>query len=153
MTRIAYSRNFWGMFMSFEWDDRYSVADDQINHQHKQLFRLVNQFLSANGKSELLKCADALFDYTQIHFAYEESLMLKCNFPEYAQHVIAHQQLIARLVAQRSHISGDSMDKLELENVMKHWALVHIAKADTKLAEYLIAGETKRSDLTQSSAL
>jgi hemerythrin len=135
------------MRMSIDWDDRFNIADDQINHQHKQLFRLANRFLAASSKAELLECADGLFDYTRSHFAYEEALMLKINFPEYAQHVAAHQHLIDRLVALQSHISGDSLDKLELENFMKHWALFHIPKADARLADYLSDGETQRGPL------
>lgn len=137
--------------MSIDWDDRFNIGDDQINHQHQQLFRLANRFLQAAGKQELLDCAEGLFEYTRSHFAYEEALMLKHHFPELAQHVIAHKQLIARLEDLRSHISGDSLDKLELENFMKHWALFHIPKADARLAEYLGYGDTLRADLPPSS--
>jgi len=133
--------------MAIEWDDRYNIADAQINHQHQHLFRLANRFLVAQNKSELLACAEGLFAYTQSHFAYEEALMLKHNFPEYAQHVVAHQHLIARLEALRSHISGDSLDKLELENFLMHWALFHIPKADARLAEYLSEGDTQCAEL------
>lgn len=137
--------------MSIEWDSRYNIADDQINHQHQQLFHLANRFLVADSKPELLDCAQALFEYTQRHFAYEEALMLKNNFPHYAEHVTAHEHLIARLVALREHISGDSLDKLELENFMRHWALFHIPKADAQLAEYLGEGATQHAELVPNS--
>jgi hemerythrin-like metal-binding protein len=139
--------------MSIEWDDRYNIADDQINHQHQQLFRMANRFLAAGSKSELLDCAEGLFEYTRSHFAYEEALMLKSNFPEYDQHVVAHKQLIARLEVLRDHISGDTLDKLQLENFVRHWALFHIPKADARLAEYLSDGETQRADLPLNNPL
>jgi hemerythrin len=151
--RVIGSAATWGASMRIEWDARYNIADEQINRQHKYLFQLANRFLAADTKSELLVCAQSLFEYTQSHFAYEEALMLEHHFPEYDQHVISHQHLIERLAALRGHISGDSLDKLELKNFMGHWALFHIPEADARLAEYLVEGDTQRAELAPGNSM
>jgi hemerythrin len=153
LRRVICSAANGGDYMRIEWDARYNIADEQINRQHQYLFQLANRFLAADTKSELLDCAQCLFEYTQSHFAYEEALMLEHHFPEYDQHVISHQHLIDRLAALRGHISGDSLDKLELKNFMGHWALFHIPEADARLADYLVEGDTQRAELLPGNSM
>lgn len=133
--------------MTIHWDDKFNIGNQQIDHQHQQLFRIANRFLGASSKEEQLHCAESLFQYTQSHFVYEESLMRAVNFPGYAQHVHSHQVLTHRLQEVKEQILKDSLDKTALEEFIRHWALEHIPADDSKLADYMETQETMRGEL------
>lgn len=133
--------------MTIEWQDRFNIGNQQIDHQHQQLFVIANHFLTASTKAERLRCAENLFEYTRNHFTYEESLMRKCNFPEYEQHVRSHQALISRLETLNGAILADTVDAEELQTFIQHWALFHIPNADAKLAEYVSDSQTRQAGI------
>lgn len=133
--------------MGIEWQEAYCIGDAKIDHQHQQLFRIANDFLQSVTKDEQLRCAHVLFDYTTWHFAYEEGLMRKYNFPGYEEHIAEHAKLISRLEELSARIVGDTLDREDLVYFIKHWALFHIPQEDAKLAEYLAYGETQRPPL------
>jgi len=128
--------------MTIEWSDSFNIGDDEINEQHKYLFRLVNDVLRSTSKVELTGCVIHLFKYTREHFAYEEELMRKVKFNEYDAHVQMHERLVSRLGALGWHISNDTLDKKELETFIMDWALNHIPKADARLSKFLNSVES-----------
>ena len=130
--------------MTIEWQDRFNIGNQQIDHQHQQLFVIANHFLTATTKEDQLRCAENLFEYTRNHFSYEESLMKKFNFPEVEQHIRSHHALLSRLEALNSTILADSLDANELQAFIQHWALFHIPTADAKLAEYMCDSQTRQ---------
>lgn len=134
--------------MAIEWNDSYDIGDVQINHQHRRLFALANQALRANDGTELRDCVAHLFDYIDEHFAYEEALMRRVNFPEYEAHVQSHLRLKDRLHALSDQDAGRPGYKLELEQLVAHWALFHIPHEDARLADYLNYGDTRKADLS-----
>lgn len=124
-------------YMAIEWNESYSIGDEEIDEQHKYLFRLVNEFLEASDKSQLTLTVIHLFKYTRKHFSYEEELMRKVGFDEYEAHVRMHEKLVNRLGQLGTDIVNDSLDKAELERFVKDWAFGHIPKADARLAKFL----------------
>ncbi len=134
--------------MPIEWNDSYDIGDVQINHQHRRLFVLANQVLRARDGVELLECVAHLSEYIDEHFAYEEALMRRANFPEYDAHVQSHQRLKERLHAFGDQDAGSLGYKLELEKLVSHWALFHIPREDARLADYLNYGDTRKADLS-----
>ena len=123
--------------MAIEWNQSYSIGDAEIDAQHQTLFRLVNEFLDATDKAQLMLAVIHLFKYTRQHFSYEEDLMRKLKFDEYEAHVRMHERLVERLGVLGSAIAQDRVDKIELEQFIKDWALGHIPKADARLARFL----------------
>lgn len=134
--------------MTIAWNDSYDIGDVQINHQHRRLFALANHVLRSTEKAELLDCVVRLFQYIEEHFAYEEALMEKVNFPMLADHVQSHQRLIARLESLSGEELDDAAYKAALESLVRDWALGHIPHEDAKLAEYLSYGDTRKADIT-----
>lgn len=134
--------------MTIEWNDSYDIGDVQINHQHRRLFVLANHVLRATEKAELLDCVVRLFQYIEEHFAYEEALMQKVNFPMLGEHVQSHQKLIARLETLSRQDLDDAAYKVALETLVRDWSLGHIPHEDAQLAEYLSYGDTRKADIT-----
>lgn len=121
------------------WDERYAVGDDEIDSQHRELFKFVNDFLEADTKDKLLPCAMALYQYTRKHFKYEEGLMRKLAVPTemYSVHVEGHERLITRLNNLSNQIAIGTLDHKELEDFVTSWALSHIPVEDVKLSKFI----------------
>ncbi len=133
--------------MPIEWNDSYDVGDIQLNHQHRRLFALVNQVLSASDVAALRDCVAQLFDYIDEHFDYEEGLMRRAGFPDYDEHVQAHQLLKARLHALSDGDTSSDGYKSQFEALVTDWALSHIPQEDARLADYLSNCDTRKADL------
>ena len=133
--------------MTFEWDEKFRIGEDAIDHQHQVLIRLANEFLRATGKPALERCVQQLLEYTRNHFEYEEILMRRFHYTDYEPHAQSHADLLARLDKLSHRISNDTLDKMELELFLRYMTVIHIPQADSKLAEFLRAGETIQGQL------
>ena len=133
--------------MSFEWDEKFRIGENAIDHQHQVLIRLANEFLAATGRPALERCVQQLLEYTRNHFEYEEILMRRFNYAEYEAHAQAHAELLARLEKLSHRISNDSLDKMELELFLRYMTVIHIPQVDSKLAEFLGSDETIRGSI------
>jgi hemerythrin len=86
----------------FEWDSRYSVGNHSIDAQHQALFAIAQELFTAmsagQGKSALSRTLDRLANYTTSHFAHEERLMQRHQYPDLAAHKAEHEALRARVL-------------------------------------------------------
>jgi len=59
--------------MPFEWTQNLSIGVAEIDNQHKELFKRINNLLDAisqgKGKQELFAVLEFLEDYSKFHFA------------------------------------------------------------------------------------
>ncbi len=134
--------------MSLKWKDGYKIGHDEIDAQHKQLFSMVNDLLAATDTAGLTTGAMALFKYTREHFAHEEQLMRRINYPAMANHQAQHDSLISRLNEVAARIANETINREVLEAFLSDWLLNHIATTDTKLATYVrLNGESLQTSL------
>lgn len=129
---------------SLDWNERYQSGEPAIDQQHQLIFQLVRAFMNASNVTDLEHCASQLLQTIRAHFAYEEALMQRLGFGDFEEHARSHRQLLARLNTLRQRISGDPLDKMEMNVFFKHWALSHLPVADARFAEFL-AHDGKRS--------
>ena len=84
------------------WSPKYSVNHPLMDAQHKQLITLINNLHSAmsqgRGKDVLQKTLDELINYTKIHFATEEKLMMEANYKELIEHRQVHKILTQQVI-------------------------------------------------------
>jgi hemerythrin len=126
----------------FQWKEDYLVGQPEIDTQHKKLFQLADQLHAAmtagKGKDVLTKTLGDLVDYTKRHFAAEEKLMQKANYPEYLQHKAYHDKLTAQVVQfQTEFAAGKSVVTIQLLQFLKDWLQHHIGETDRKIAAFL----------------
>jgi hemerythrin len=126
----------------FQWKDDYLVGQPDIDRQHKKLFQLADQLHGAmtagKGKDVLMETLGDLIDYTKRHFAAEEALMQRSNYPGYAEHKAFHDKLTAQVVQfQTDFASGKSIVTIQLLQFLKDWLQHHIGETDRKIAVYL----------------
>lgn len=130
--------------MAIEWTDDLAVGVTEIDDQHKELFKKVNQLLDAcsegKGKETVGEIIKFLGEYVIHHFSCEEANMKKYNYPEFASHKAHHAQFITSF--------GELKDKFEADGPMPHivimtnrvvvgWLISHIRNVDRVMGDYL----------------
>jgi len=126
----------------FEWKPQFSVQIPEIDTQHKRLFVLASELHNAlqqgKGKTVLEQSLARLVDYTKTHFATEEQLMRRYNFPETALHKMQHDQLTAQVLdLQKKFREGQATLGIELMMFLKNWLEQHIAGSDQKYGVFI----------------
>jgi hemerythrin len=126
----------------FQWDEKLLVGHSDIDTQHKRLFQLADDLhqAMAAGKAtaKLSEILGSLIAYTKMHFASEERLMQKYNYPDYAAHKALHEKLTAQVMDfQKDFSAGRAVLTIDLMQFLKNWLFQHIGKTDQKVAEFL----------------
>ena len=124
------------------WDDSYSVGIKSIDDEHKNLLHLINNLQSSvryyTGEEFERKALSELMEYTTTHFAREEELMKKHQFPGYEAHKQQHEEMAARakdMVARYEEDAVGAMD--EISTYLRDWLIRHINGTDQEYSEYL----------------
>lgn len=125
---------------------KYHTGIEQIDKEHENLFAIINDIYkliednySDDKYDEVLGLLDRLEKYTQTHFAHEEEIMEKNNFPELDFQRNAHASFIERL-SDRDMGEGMENPKEFLEGLLDFlyaWLGNHIMKHDMKIAQYI----------------
>ncbi|MFT4170920.1 MAG: bacteriohemerythrin [Rhodocyclaceae bacterium] len=128
----------------FTWNDEFSIGLHEIDEQHKELVRLLNELHTAiiehHATATCREILDSLANYTRTHFAVEESLMRVAGYPEFEAHKQSHEDLIAQVQALQEKLdSGQAKITFELMHFLKQWLIHHINEADRRFGTYFLA--------------
>lgn len=125
------------------WNPQFSVHDPEMDEQHRTIFRLANQLQEGisqrrNGTA-LGRIIEDLLGYTERHFAEEERLMRRHNYPGYTRHKLAHEQLTGQVLEfERKFRAGDGSFSAEMfQFLVSDWLVKHILGMDKLYAPYL----------------
>lgn len=127
---------------TMEWKESYSVKVEAIDSQHKELIRIFNDLGNAmvegKGKEVVKDTLAHLTKYTEYHFSAEEELMVYYQYPDFASHKRAHDEL-KKKVTELNEKRNDEGFVLRLEIIyfLKKWLQDHILVTDKKLGAYL----------------
>jgi len=116
----------------------------EIDEQHMELINRLNALLSmghdADSREETQKTLVLLEEYIVKHFADEEELQRKSNYPEYESHKKMHQLYIDEFLKLKKEFaeSGHSLKfTMDLNNSLINWIVKHIKSADVELGKFL----------------
>lgn len=135
--------------MKLIWNEQLSVGIPAIDEQHKELIERINDLtgiiLKGEDKDKTLEFIAFLDNYVTNHFANEEALMLKADYPEIVSHVREHAAFITRLETFKKHFdtNGHTPDlSFETQKWLYGWLISHISKQD-KLAGTFITSRAE----------
>lgn len=127
-----------------KWTPALAVGHATIDTQHQELFRRLEQLLTAmmkGDKGEIGRLFEFLGAYVVEHFGVEERLMVEHAYPEYAAHKAAHERFVADYTALRAAMvaagGGSAALTIKVQNWCGDWLKAHIAGTDQKLATFL----------------
>jgi len=127
----------------FEWSNEYSVRNQGIDHQHQQLFNIINELYDAvqaeKGATVVGNTIQSLIDYTRDHFAAEEQLMQAKGYPDYVAHKAIHDALLAQVADFDLRYRNGETAVVEdiLPFLLGDWLMNHITVMDQQYAPYL----------------
>lgn len=132
--------------MAIEWTEDLATGVSEIDNQHKELFKRINNMLEAcnqgRGKEEVGRVIKFLEDYVVTHFTTEESYMTKHGYPEYPVHKAAHSLFIENFsgLKRKFETEGVGVHIVILTNsLVVDWLINHIRKVDKALGGFLKA--------------
>ncbi|WP_434797293.1 bacteriohemerythrin [Terrisporobacter vanillatitrophus] len=130
--------------MAYKWSDDLLTGNMQIDKEHKELIKAINDLFEAcskgKGRAELEKTVKFLSSYTKTHFAHEEVLQVKYNYPDYNNHKKYHKHFVEqvenihkKLLAEGSNIALIG----EINSKVGNWIISHIKREDVKVAQHI----------------
>jgi len=130
--------------MAIEWKEDLAVGVNEIDNQHKELFRKVSELFDAcsagKGKEQIDPIMNYLQDYVVLHFGGEEKLMKQYNYLDYENHKLQHDQFIKDFLGLKEKIEKNGVTGLtivQLNQVLVDWLIKHIRKTDKAFGAFL----------------
>lgn len=130
--------------MAYKWTDDLLTGNVQIDNEHKELIKAINDLLEAcskgKGRAELEKTVKFLSSYTKTHFAREEVLQMKSKYPDYTNHKKYHQHFIATVddIQKKLMANGPTIALVgEINSKVANWLISHIKREDVKVAAHI----------------
>ena len=128
----------------WKWNPRLETGIEEIDEQHKELFKRVDRLELAvykgNPSEELKKFIEYLNVYVAEHLDAEEKILRDCNFPDFAAHLKQHEEfrtLCAGMLSTYKETGPDNYLALEVEKRLIKWCEEHIMKMDMAYVPYV----------------
>lgn len=124
------------------WTDTYNTGIAEIDQQHKKLVDLLNSLHDAmtkgQAKAVLGKILGELVNYCAGHFATEEKLFDKHDYPDAADHKEKHKKMVSKVLALQAQFEeGKAMMTIEVMEFLQQWLDKHILGTDKKYGPFL----------------
>ncbi|MTJ80453.1 MAG: bacteriohemerythrin [Telmatospirillum sp.] len=124
------------------WHDRFVVGVPALDSDHRMIVALLNQLFEAREEGQardvVASILNVLVEYTLVHFANEERLMLAVGFPDHSLHCGKHEDFANKLhVLRRQYDCGHHGAVDELVEILKNWLVEHIVDEDTLIGSWI----------------
>lgn len=130
--------------MALEWNEKLATGNNNIDNQHKELFRRFETLLAAcnqrKGKEEMHNILLFLGDYVKTHFSMEETLQKKHNYPGYSDHKKEHDGFISELQKLEKQLQQEGVSLplvIQTNQTMVTWLIKHINRMDKEMALFV----------------
>jgi hemerythrin len=131
--------------MFIAWEDSYKLGIPNIDSDHHLLVDLLNRFFERAEAGEetrqLGQILAELIETTRAHFAREELMLDRNDYPGLATHAAEHR----RLLQQMQHFQGPFAEgwasralTIEHAEFLRHWLLDHIEREDRPYKPYVM---------------
>ena len=114
------------------WREEYSVGDAEIDHQHRNLFTLIDRLESTDlDRAGLAVTFDKLEAYVQEHFFDEEEKLRACKYDDLEAHLRQHAEFRDWLYTARESFDGAGEGATltvgrNIHDFLREWLLRHI---------------------------
>ncbi len=129
--------------MTLEWTPDLSVGLDEIDDQHRELFRRAGRLLDGLKKGEPEEIGgliDFLYEYAVSHFGAEEDFMRRSRYPGYVRHKAEHDRFISDLLAlarEHDRKGAGAFMALKVNHWLVEWLNQHVSGTDRELGKHL----------------
>jgi len=130
--------------MALAWTPALAVGVEEIDEQHKELFRRADRLLAAvlagDRAAEVGRLVAFLQEYAKVHFGAEEQLMHASGYSQLPEHRGEHrwfEEELARLAAELAVAGPTAQLAYALDRHLAGWLRNHVCLTDTALGRYL----------------
>ena len=129
-----------------EWPDQFSLGMAELDCEHEKIFGLLNELHGAMtagaGREALGKLLEEVLHYVSYHFAHEEVLFLRANYPGYEKHSRQHRALIGTIREIHADFQASACEPLpqQVLEFLKNWIYEHVLREDRAFVAYLNEG-------------
>lgn len=130
-----------------KWDDSYLIGIEELDFEHRKLIEDINflhkKLAEHDEKSIIEGCLGDIFTRMQAHFALEETVMMKHDYPAYDEHKREHDMLLESYTeSMLNFMNSSGTDSGDLvESALNNWIGGHIFTSDKKMSAMI-----KRTD-------
>jgi hemerythrin len=120
------------------WSSDLETGIEVIDHQHQRIVDYLNELNTANETGDQAATNHVLaelVDYTLTHFAFEEELQEKANYPFLKAHKRVHEIFTKRVAEFQQRAAHGENVAPELLSMLKIWLVNHIKGDDADYAE------------------
>ena len=123
------------------WRNEMSIGVKVIDEDHKELFRIINEFEDCKTRKSAETVAKKLFSYTNSHFRREEELQIEYQYPLRDQQKEDHESIIndLRALIKSAFIDAKHTDEeiiANLSDLAHQWIVGHVIKSDMKMKSF-----------------
>jgi hemerythrin len=122
------------------WDERYRIDVDEIDEQHKYLFKLINEMVTLFAMKQadryFFETLNKLIKYAEKHFSDEEEFLELIGYPQMEEHCEFHEKLVEDIFTLTNHKVLSNYDTKKLIDFMKKWICYHIMSEDMKYKKF-----------------
>ncbi|HVN71303.1 MAG TPA: bacteriohemerythrin [Desulfomonilia bacterium] len=124
------------------WNDNLSVHVGEIDRQHQQLIKMINDLDDAmkqgKGKEVLGKIVKGLSDYTAYHFSTEEKYFSQFGYPAAEVHIREHRTFVDKVTDFKKKFETNRIGlSTDVINFLSDWLKNHIQVTDHKYGPFL----------------
>ena len=123
------------------WLEVYTVGNERIDAQHKQIFALIKVLEAANTSGDGARTADVVLAYLSRflsnHFLDEERCMAESAYPFLNQHRKQHEDCAQKLAELLATIESPAMPTDDYVRFIRHWFHEHLLGSDQQFALWL----------------
>jgi len=124
------------------WKEVYSVGVPELDQQHQHLLGIINRLIQEQrdtfNPEQFSTAINDLTHYAYTHFAAEERLMEKGDFPNIKTHVLDHVDFIMKMLGLALKAEqGSNEDRKELLRYLRDWYAGHVLGIDREYIPYV----------------
>ena len=130
------------MVFVIKWKDDFRIGIDEIDEQHKKIFKIANEAYKLlkdefciDKYDRITELLEELKDYAKFHFSFEEEYMLSIQYKDYFPHKVAHNSFVEKVNSYDLNAIDENQDKyiLEILEFVVNWISQHILVTDKKI--------------------
>lgn len=133
--------------MVLQWTEALATGVEEIDNQHKELFRRINNLRDAmkqgKGRMDIGTLLKFLEDYVVSHFSAEEKFMARENYPDTDYHKEQHSRFREAFAKLKGELEAGTTEFTDLvvtsetNSLLGNWWINHISKVDKALGAFL----------------
>lgn len=130
--------------MKLQWSSEFSVHDEEIDRQHRELFLMINNLDDAmrqgRAGAEVLEVLDFLDQYVVFHFRAEERRMTESSYPAHEDHRNRHLWFRGQLsdIRKKLETEGPTPEVIvQADHLLITWFSNHVRTLDRRFGNFL----------------